>query len=216
MNDGYDYRNWQLHSGAAGVNGLSDEVLKALSSNALHVVHTIAIGAVDLVATEFHIRGTIDDFTSRLQELRLIPGFVMTDIRLRSLGEPQRMFITHLRDQSQHPRRRPRREGHDGEGKGQTLRVPNTHQFRTIRVAWYFLRFVGKSQQSVSVSPTTRPALTAPNSSPDFSASARSSPEWPLGAQTFPSEASKRSHRRFVWWANSNASNISNWSKAAS
>ncbi len=95
VNDGYDYRNWQLHSGAAGVNGLSDEVLKALSSNALHVVHTIAIGAVDLVATEFHIRGTIDDFTSRLQELRLIPGFVMTDIRLRSLGEPQRVFITH-------------------------------------------------------------------------------------------------------------------------
>jgi hypothetical protein len=32
VNDGYDYRNWQLHSGAAGVNGLNDETLKALCS----------------------------------------------------------------------------------------------------------------------------------------------------------------------------------------
>jgi hypothetical protein len=95
VNDGYDYRNWLLHSGAAGVNGLADEVLKALSANSLHVVHTVAIGAVDLVAGEFHIRGTIDDFATKLEELRLIPGFVMTDIRLRSLGEPQRVFITY-------------------------------------------------------------------------------------------------------------------------
>jgi len=95
VNDGYDYRNWQLHSGAAGVKGLNDEALKALCANALHVVHTVAVGALDLVATEFRIRGTIDDFAARLEELRLIPGFVMTDIRLRSLGEPQRVFITH-------------------------------------------------------------------------------------------------------------------------
>lgn len=95
VNDGYDYRNWLLHSGAAGVNGLGDEVLKALSANALHVVHTIAIGALELVATEFRIRGTIEQFAARIEELRLIPGFVMTDIRLRSLGEPQRVFITY-------------------------------------------------------------------------------------------------------------------------
>lgn len=55
----------------------------------------IAIGAPDLVATEFHIRGTIENFAARIEELRLIPGFVMTDIRLRSLGEPQRVFITY-------------------------------------------------------------------------------------------------------------------------
>ncbi len=95
VNDGYDYRNWLVHSGAAGVNGLGDEVLKALAANALHVVHTVAIGALDLVAGAFHIRGTIDDFAARIEELKLIPGFVMTDIRLRSLGEPQRVFITH-------------------------------------------------------------------------------------------------------------------------
>jgi len=103
VNDGYDYRNWQLHSGAAGVNGLTDEVLKALSANALHVVHTVGIGAVDLVATEFHIRDTIDNFAARLEELRLIPGFVMTDIRLRSLGEPQRVFITHPQREKKAP-----------------------------------------------------------------------------------------------------------------
>lgn len=95
VNDGYDYRNWLLHSGAAGVNGLSDEVLKALSANALNVVHTVAIGALNLVASEFRIRGTIDNFAARLDELGLIPGFVMTDIRLQSLGEPQRVFITY-------------------------------------------------------------------------------------------------------------------------
>ncbi len=95
VNDGYDYRNWLLHSGAAGVNGLGDDALKALSANALNTVHTVAIGAVDLVADQFHIREIIDDFAARLEELRLIPGFVMFDIRLRSLGEAQRVFITH-------------------------------------------------------------------------------------------------------------------------
>lgn len=84
-----------LHSGAAGVDGLSDEVLTALSSNALNVVHSVAVGAVDLMADQFRLRETIDDFAIRLEELRLIPGFVMTDIRLRSLGEAQRVFIRH-------------------------------------------------------------------------------------------------------------------------
>jgi hypothetical protein len=98
VNDGYDYRNWQLHSGAAGVNALNDETLKALCANALNVVHTAAIGAVDLIATGLRVRNTIENFASRLsrlEELSLIPGFVMIDIRLRSLGEPQRVFITH-------------------------------------------------------------------------------------------------------------------------
>ena len=95
VNDGYDYRNWQLHSEAAGVNGLSDEALKALSANALHVVHTVAIGALDLVATELRIRDTIEDFAIRLEDLRLIPGFVLADVSVRSVGEPQRVFINH-------------------------------------------------------------------------------------------------------------------------
>lgn len=95
VNDGYDYRNWQLHSGAAGVNGFSDEVLGAMSSNALNVVHSIAIGMVVLLAEEFHLQATIEDFGIRLEELKLIPGFVMVDIRLRSVGEPQRVRITH-------------------------------------------------------------------------------------------------------------------------
>ena len=93
--DGYDYRNWLLHSGAAGVDGLSDVVFKALSANALNVVHSVAIGAVDLIAEQFHLASTVEDFGIRLEELKLIPGFVMVDIRLRSLGEPQRVFITH-------------------------------------------------------------------------------------------------------------------------
>ena len=54
------------------MNGLSDDVLKALSANSLHVVHTVAIGAVDLVATELRIRGTIDNFAATLEELRVI------------------------------------------------------------------------------------------------------------------------------------------------
>jgi hypothetical protein len=95
INDGYDYRNWQLHSGAAGVNGLNDETLKALAANALTLVHTVAIGAVDIVATELHIRDTIENFAIRLEDLKLIPGLVMVDLRLRSLGEQQRVFITH-------------------------------------------------------------------------------------------------------------------------
>lgn len=95
VNDGYDYRNWLLHSGAAGVNWQTDEALKALCANALSVVHAVAVGAVELIATELRIRETIENFTDRLSELLLIPGFVMTDARLRSVGEPQRVFLTY-------------------------------------------------------------------------------------------------------------------------
>ena len=95
VNDGYDYRNWQLHSGAAGVNGLTDETLTALSANALHVVHTIAIGSLELIATELRVRQSIESFAVRLEDLRLIPGLVLADVRLQSVGEPQRVFITH-------------------------------------------------------------------------------------------------------------------------
>jgi hypothetical protein len=56
VNDGYDYRNWQLHSGAAGVNGLTDETLAALSANALNVMHTVAIGSLELIAMELRVR----------------------------------------------------------------------------------------------------------------------------------------------------------------
>jgi hypothetical protein len=95
VNDGYDYRNWQLHSGAAAVNGLTDEALTALSANALHVVHTITIGSLELIATELRVRQSIENFAVRLEDLRLIPGLVLADIRLQSVGEPQRVFITH-------------------------------------------------------------------------------------------------------------------------
>ena len=95
VNDGYDYRNRQLHSGAAGVNGLTDETLTALSANALHVVHTIAIGPLELIATELRVRQSIENFAVRLEDLRLIPGLVLADVRLQSVGEPQRVFISH-------------------------------------------------------------------------------------------------------------------------
>lgn len=95
VNDGYDYRNWQLHSGAVGVNGLTDETLTALSANALHVVHTVAIGSLELIATELRVRQTIENFAVRIEDLRLIPGLVLADVRLQSIGEPQRVFVSH-------------------------------------------------------------------------------------------------------------------------
>ena len=70
-------------------------MLKALSANALNTVHEVAIGVVELMADQFHLREAIEDFDVRMEELRLIPGLVMTDNRLRSAGEPQRVFITH-------------------------------------------------------------------------------------------------------------------------
>jgi hypothetical protein len=92
VSDGYDYRNWLLHSGAAGVHEFSDESLTALAATGVRVVHDVFIGAIDLMATQLGIRDSINDFPGRLNELRTVPGFVMVDLRLRAQGEPAAGF----------------------------------------------------------------------------------------------------------------------------
>jgi hypothetical protein len=58
-------------------------------------VHTVAMRSLELIATELRARESIEDFAVRLEDLGLIPGLVLADIRLQSVGEPQRVFITH-------------------------------------------------------------------------------------------------------------------------
>ena len=77
------------------MNGLSDDVFMLLSSNALHVVHSIATGMVGVMAAQFHLQALVEDFGIRLEELEIIPGLVLADIRLQSIGEPQRVFIAY-------------------------------------------------------------------------------------------------------------------------
>jgi hypothetical protein len=95
VHEGYDYRNWLLHSGAAGVYEMSNEALTALAATGVRTVHDVFLGAIELLTTELRICEDIEKFEDRLAELRLLPGFVMADIRLRQQGEPQRVFVSY-------------------------------------------------------------------------------------------------------------------------
>lgn len=91
--EGYDYRNWLLHSGAAGVANMDLATFIAFSASALHAVHSVAIGAISLLARRVNLAATIPDLQMRIEGLETTPGFILTDLRLRSLGEPQRVRV---------------------------------------------------------------------------------------------------------------------------
>jgi hypothetical protein len=92
--DGYDYRNWLIHSGASGVAGMPVGTFEALSATSLGVVQRTLLKEIHLVATRFKLDETIPGFAERLKDLEKIPGLVDADLRLQTLGEPQRVKLT--------------------------------------------------------------------------------------------------------------------------
>ena len=96
--DGYDYRNWMIHSGSSGVDGMEFPTFIAMSALSLIAVHQVMLANVKLLADRLKLAWVIEDLAGRLTVLEVLPGFVLTDVRLQSIGEPQRVRVVFIKE----------------------------------------------------------------------------------------------------------------------
>jgi hypothetical protein len=96
--DGYDYRNWLVHSGASGIAGLSRDTLEVLSATSLRALHRAALGSIEILASRLRLSVALDGFNEQFHVVEHVPDFVLADLQLRSLGEPQRVRVRFIKD----------------------------------------------------------------------------------------------------------------------
>ncbi|MBY0495868.1 MAG: hypothetical protein K2Y23_16785 [Cyanobacteria bacterium] len=90
---GYDMRNFAVHTGLAGVVNFEKAHLEMQCALSLKDVGECAAGAIKIVGQEFHLYKAMPDFFERLEELENIPVFAIADKKLQSAGEPPRFMI---------------------------------------------------------------------------------------------------------------------------
>jgi len=64
-----------------------------MCSLSLADLHASALGALEVLASEFELKSALKDFDPWFEGLRRLPGSVVTDTLLKSLGEPQRVML---------------------------------------------------------------------------------------------------------------------------
>jgi len=90
--DGYDMRNFAVHTGLTGVMGFSQTMFEALSAKALRNIADCMISALRIVGRELNIHATVDVYDRIIEDLEKAKRFTVADQALRARGEPQRYF----------------------------------------------------------------------------------------------------------------------------
>lgn len=93
VNQGYDYRNWFVHSGVAGIVGLDVDTFTNLCAVAYKSVCDAAGGALRIIGGELKLKTAIASFEEQIEELGKVPAWTLLDESLKSLGEPSRFWI---------------------------------------------------------------------------------------------------------------------------
>jgi hypothetical protein len=90
--DGYDIRNFAVHTGLTGVMGFDVPMFEALCSKALRNIADCMISALKIIGRELDIHPTVDVYDSIIADLEKAKLFAVADHALRARGEPQRYF----------------------------------------------------------------------------------------------------------------------------
>jgi hypothetical protein len=93
VNEGYDQRNFLVHTGLAGVAGLNSTHFTILCALSYKTVNECLLGAFRVLVSELNMKATLEPFDEQLEQLRRIPAWVLLDEALKSLGEPGRFTI---------------------------------------------------------------------------------------------------------------------------
>jgi hypothetical protein len=93
VNEGYDQRNFLIHSGVTGVSGLNWRDFTILCALSYKTVHECLLGTFTVLVEELKLRAALEPFDEQREQLRRIPGWVLADEKLKSLGEPSRFRI---------------------------------------------------------------------------------------------------------------------------
>jgi len=81
------------HGGAAGVAGLTLDDFHAFVHLSYDVAADAAVDTVRILGQQCGLRSGIRDFDAKVNFLGGVTGFILTDLQLMSLGEPQRLVL---------------------------------------------------------------------------------------------------------------------------
>jgi hypothetical protein len=90
---GYDMRNFAVHTGLGGVINFEMTHLAMQCALSLRDIGECAAAALRIIGQEFELYKGLPDFFDHLAEVEKIPTFAIADKNLQSLGEPQRFFL---------------------------------------------------------------------------------------------------------------------------
>ena len=81
--------SWHIHPGSVGVAGLPKDAFDAFNGLAFHLIIEITADSFSLVANQLRLDAGIPDLRAKLDFLRNVSAFRLTDLRLHELGEPE-------------------------------------------------------------------------------------------------------------------------------
>ena len=90
--EGYDMRNFAVHTGLAGVVGFDADAFEIMCSQAVQGISACMISALKIMGRELNVYAQVDVYDRILADLEHVAGFTIIDNALRSQGEPQRYW----------------------------------------------------------------------------------------------------------------------------
>jgi hypothetical protein len=90
--EGYDMRNFAVHTGLAGVMGFDATAFEIMCSQAVQGISACMLSALKIMGEELDVHAHVDVYDKIIAALENVAGFVIVDNALRALGESQRYW----------------------------------------------------------------------------------------------------------------------------
>jgi len=89
----YDLRNFAVHTGVAGVQGIERSGFTIMCLLSFEAIGTCFISVMQILMRELQLHRAITDFAIRLSELEQVAVLALTDLRLRHLGDEPKYIL---------------------------------------------------------------------------------------------------------------------------
>lgn len=90
--EGYDMRNFAVHTGLAGVMGFDAKAFEIMCSQAVQGISACMLSALKIMGKELDVHSHVAVYDQIIADLENVAGFVTIDNALRAQGEPQRYW----------------------------------------------------------------------------------------------------------------------------
>ena len=91
--EGYDMRNYAVHTGLAGVANLDKSAFEIMCAQSLEAIGHCMLGELHILGKEFELYKVIPNYWTLVDELDRVQIYAFADKALQSLGEPSRFFL---------------------------------------------------------------------------------------------------------------------------
>lgn len=94
VTQGYDMRNFAVHTGLAGIVGFDKAHFEILCAQSLEGIAKCMVEILKVIGREFQFDKLIGNFWEQIEKLEEIPVWALVNKQLTSLGEPSRFGIS--------------------------------------------------------------------------------------------------------------------------